>query len=167
LYSVAQGGDIREHSWDGDMWVDSVIDAISGATVDITVGRGRNDDTVRVYVTSAGGMIYEFTNSSPNVGLQSNRQRALGIDLAFQPNPFNRKSSISYSLTYGARITLRICNILGVEVSTLVDDFQAAGYHTIHFDGRDRFGMSLPSGVYFCRLQCDGRELLEKIIRID
>ncbi len=167
LYSVAQGGDIREHSWDGVEWADSIIDAITGATVDITVGRGRNDDTVRVYVSSAGGMIYEFTNSSPNVGVHSGTQEHLGISLTVQPNPFRHGSSISYCLTRAARVTIIVCNALGVEACTLLDAICSPGSHCLPFDGRDRFGMRLPCGVYFCRLKIDGVDIVEKIIRVD
>jgi hypothetical protein len=167
LYSAAQGGDIREHSWDGAAWVDSVIDVISGATVDIAVGRGRNDDTVRVYVTSAGGLVYEFTNSSPNVGIQSANEGLLGISLTVQPNPFKKRSLITYCMPRSARIKISMYNCLGNEIRTLLDNWQAAGTHTIQFDGRDRFGMTLPGGVYFWRLELDGVESAEKIIRVD
>ena len=167
LYSVAQGGDIREHSWDGDVWVDSVIDAISGATVDITVGRGRNDDTVRVYVTSAGGMIYEFTNSSPNVGVVSNSEEQRGISLAVQPNPFKTSSVITYNLPRRGRVVISVHSSLGVELCRLLDDFQLAGAYAVQFDAHDRYGLSVPHGVYFCRIQLDGMDYVEKIIRVN
>lgn len=164
LYSVAQGGDIREHSWDGAEWVDSIIDAISGATVDIAVGRGRNDDTVRVYVTSAGGLIYEFTNSSPYVGIESVTEESPGICLAIRPNPFTRSSKITYSLAKGGRITLSMHNILGEEVCRLVEGYQPPGFHSFDYLGYDRYGTRLPPGVYFCRLQSDHRETVEKLV---
>jgi len=164
LYSVAQGGDIREHSWDGAQWVDSIIDAISGATVDIAVGRGRNDDTVRVYVTSAGGLIYEFTNSSPYVGVESVTGEPPGISLAVHPNPFKTLSLVTYTLPRSGRIVVSIHSTLGVEVCRLVDDFHPAGIYTINYDGLDENGIRLPDGIYFCKLVFDGMESVEKFI---
>ncbi|MGB7056012.1 MAG: T9SS type A sorting domain-containing protein [bacterium] len=167
LYSVAQGGDIREHSWDGDVWVDSIIDAISGATVDIATGRGRDDDTVRVYVTSASGLLYEFTNSSPYVGIESFMREPNGIMLTIQPNPFTTFSSITYSLPRSGKIKLTLHNISGMEVCRLVDDFQAAGSYAIRYGVHDRYGMRLPSGVYFCKLELDGTQSIEKIVSVN
>jgi hypothetical protein len=166
LYSAAQGGDIREHSWDGSIWVDSVIDAISGATVDIAVGRGRNDDTVRVYVTSAYGLVFEFTNSSPNTGVVSITEEPCRTSLIIQPNPFTAQSSITYDLPRGGRIRLTLHNGLGMEVCRLVDGFQPAGIHTVQWGATDEYGLRLSDGVYFCRLMIDGAESVEKIIRV-
>ena len=49
--------------------------------------------------------------------------------------------------------TLKIFNLLGQEVRTLVDEPQEAGYYTVTWDGKDRFGNDVASGVYFYRLQ--------------
>jgi hypothetical protein len=167
LYSVAQGGDIREHSWDGAAWVDTTIDAISGATVDLAVGRGRNDDTTRVYVTSTGGLLYEFTNSSPYVGIETQTHGSGVISLTIRPNPFAAFSSITYSLPKGGKVILSLHNTLGNEVFRLVDGYRSAGTHTVHCRARNRLGVRLPVGVYFCRLKLDGRESVEKVIRVN
>ena len=63
LYSVAQLGGLREHTYEEGEWSDETIDAISGATADLTVGDGRNDNINRVYVAGANGNLYEYTHS--------------------------------------------------------------------------------------------------------
>lgn len=63
LYSVAQGGKLTEHTYTGDGWVNADIDAISGATADLTVGQARNDGIDRVYVAGSNGNLYEYTHS--------------------------------------------------------------------------------------------------------
>ena len=65
------------------------------------------------------------------------------------PNPFNPVTSIRYGLPRDESVTLKIFNILGEEVATLLNDEpQAAGYHVAIWDGRDRQGRQVASGVY-------------------
>ncbi len=71
------------------------------------------------------------------------------------PNPFNLTTAISYQLS-GVRprhITLKVYNILGQEVRTLVDEEQKAGNYRVLWDGKDGLGRDVSSGVYFYRLQ--------------
>ena len=68
------------------------------------------------------------------------------------PNPFNPATTISYELPQRTHVTLQIYNIPGQEVRTFVSNQLPAGYHKIHWDGRNNAGVQLPSGVYFYRL---------------
>jgi len=80
------------------------------------------------------------------------------------PNPFNPTTTISYTLPQGTGNTvcgiratqhptvLKIYNILGQELRTLVDEKQEAGFYTVIWDGLDTNGNDVPSGVYFYRL---------------
>lgn len=69
------------------------------------------------------------------------------------PNPFNPETRINFQLPNPGKITIKIYDILGREVKTLVDDFYAAGQYTISWDGSNELGNSVASGVYFYRLQ--------------
>jgi len=64
------------------------------------------------------------------------------------PNPFNPKTAISYQLTANSFVNLEVFDVLGRKVSTLVNEVHPAGSHTVHWDGS-----TLPSGVYYYRLQ--------------
>ncbi|MDP8232143.1 MAG: M6 family metalloprotease domain-containing protein [Candidatus Zophobacter franzmannii] len=68
------------------------------------------------------------------------------------PNPFNPETTISYSLSKTGNVELAIYNILGQRVTTLVNDIQTSGNHSIIWKGEDSNGASVPSGVYFYKL---------------
>jgi len=71
------------------------------------------------------------------------------------PNPFNPTTSIQYSVVSDQsppHVNLKIFNLLGQEVRTLVDEVQEAGYYTVTWDGKDSDGRQAASGVYFYRL---------------
>jgi|GEM_PF-3228243 len=69
------------------------------------------------------------------------------------PNPFNPSAKIDYALPVRGNVILKIYNLLGVEVRTLVDATQTAGQHTVTWDGKDDFGRDVVSGIYLYRLE--------------
>jgi len=69
------------------------------------------------------------------------------------PNPFNAVTQIRYQLTKEADVSLKIYNIAGQMVRTLVNARQPAGFHTAAWDGTHDDRQSVASGIYFCRLQ--------------
>ena len=71
------------------------------------------------------------------------------------PNPFNPSTSIRYELPKSAHVTLTIYNINGQLVNTLVNSVVQAGVHTVVWNSQNRYGQSIASGVYFCRLIID------------
>ena len=75
------------------------------------------------------------------------------------PNPFNPTTSIRYSLPTNSYVTLKIYDILGKEICTLVNKYQDAGYHYTLFDAAN-----LPSGVYFYKLQAGMHSDTKKLI---
>ncbi|MBN1302574.1 MAG: CotH kinase family protein [Melioribacteraceae bacterium] len=75
------------------------------------------------------------------------------------PNPFNPVTSISYSIPTYSSVTLKVYDILGSELSTLVNQKQKAGYYTVQFDGN-----KLASGVYFYRLLSENYSEIKKMV---
>lgn len=72
------------------------------------------------------------------------------------PNPFNPQTKILYQLPEPGRVSLKIYDLLGKEVRTLVEEFREAGYHHVIWDGRDNADRTVPSGVYLCKLTANG-----------
>jgi hypothetical protein len=69
------------------------------------------------------------------------------------PNPFNPTTTIKYDLKQTAKVSLKIYNILGQEVRTLVNFNQEAGYKSIVWDGLNNYGARVASGVYIYRIE--------------
>lgn len=69
------------------------------------------------------------------------------------PNPFNPDTRINYILNTPSEVSLKIYNVNGEEIITLVSGHQQPGAKTVHWDGRDNQGRMMPSGIYICRLQ--------------
>ena len=72
------------------------------------------------------------------------------------PNPFNSRTVISYVLPQRGHVSVRIYDLLGKEVITLVDGVQSSGVHRVIWDGKGRKGGDMPGGIYFYRLQFEG-----------
>jgi hypothetical protein len=68
------------------------------------------------------------------------------------PNPATKTATISYGLRQGGATSLKIYNVLGQEVRTLVSGHQAAGHYTQAWDGRDNQGQTASNGVYLYQL---------------
>ncbi|MCL4509897.1 MAG: T9SS type A sorting domain-containing protein [Bacteroidetes bacterium] len=75
------------------------------------------------------------------------------------PNPFNPSTTISYELSAMSFVSLKVYDVLGREVATLVSSRQSAGAHTVIFNAAN-----LPSGVYFYRLTAPGFVKTEKMV---
>jgi hypothetical protein len=69
------------------------------------------------------------------------------------PNPFNPSTTISYQIKASSYVTLKVYDILGREVATLVDGMKEVGYYTATFDGS-----RLASGIYFTRFVVQPQE---------
>lgn len=80
------------------------------------------------------------------------------------PNPFNPVTTIEYELPVKIDLTLRIFNMLGQEVATLVDVTREAGVHSVLWSGKDQDGHAVPSGVYFYTLRSDQFVSTQKMI---
>jgi hypothetical protein len=85
------------------------------------------------------------------VGGITERQQEVPQDfmlLQNYPNPFNPSTTIKYELPRASQVTLSVYDILGREVSVLVNERKDAGVYEVKFDGAN-----YASGVYFYRLQ--------------
>jgi alpha-amylase len=119
----------------------------------INVSMGVNN-LLEIQGISVGGLetkIYSFANSSIS-GVEGVNE-SVGFMLSQNyPNPFNPATEIAYTLVSAGSVKLKVYNVLGAEVATLVDEFKGAGVYKVGFNGA-----GLTSGVYFYRLTVDNR----------
>ncbi len=72
------------------------------------------------------------------------------------PNPFNPSTTIKYQLAAHGKVSIKIFNLLGQEVKTLVNAVENAGVHESRWDGRNSAGSTVATGVYFYRIEAYG-----------
>jgi hypothetical protein len=80
------------------------------------------------------------------------------------PNPFNPATTISFSLAQSEKVKLKIYNLLGQEVLTLLNGEKPAGTHQIVWDGRDENGITVASGIYFYKLEAAGFKEVKRMV---
>lgn len=80
------------------------------------------------------------------------------------PNPFNPTTTIDYTLAKTGFVSIKIYNILGQLVRTLVEANQTQGLHSIVWDGRNDAGIALPSGIFFLQMQSGAFSQVRKLV---
>jgi len=75
------------------------------------------------------------------------------------PNPFNPSTEISYTITKAGNVTLKVYNMLGQDVATLVNGYQAANTYKVNFNAS-----GLSSGVYLYKLSSGSNETIKKMV---
>jgi hypothetical protein len=113
-----------------------------------TGNKGSNDDSLILVNQYTGVNDHNQPNTPNSYSLVQN-----------YPNPFNPTTTINYQLKFGGRVTLKVYNILGREVATLVNEEKPAGNYSIVFDAG-----KLSSGIYFYRLQTGNFVATKKMI---
>jgi hypothetical protein len=106
---------------------------------------------INLYIGTLGDGIYTY-----HIGLPDDVKEEKQIDRQFYlyqnyPNPFNSNTVISYQLSVNSNVKLKIFDILGEEIATLVNERQNQGFHSPFFT----LNSSLSSGIYIYQLQTD------------
>lgn len=80
------------------------------------------------------------------------------------PNPFNPETVISFSLPKAGNVKIKIYDVLGNEIRTLIDEERLAGKHNIYWNSTDNFGKRVSSGVYFYTIIADNFTQTKKMV---
>ncbi|MCH8904521.1 MAG: T9SS type A sorting domain-containing protein [Bacteroidetes bacterium] len=82
------------------------------------------------------------------------------------PNPFSGTTYINYNVFQGTNVSVKIYNIYGQEVETLVEKFHTSGHYKLEWSGTNDHGLYLKSGIYYLRMFTDNTVLSRQMIMI-
>jgi hypothetical protein len=85
-----------------------------------------------------------------------------GLDVV-RPNPFNPMTRIVYTLDRQTEVSVKVFDLGGREVTTLVVGLQAPGRYAVNWDGTNRAGRPLASGTYFVRMTAGGQTFDQRV----
>jgi len=162
----------------------SVIDSIGGFAAENVLFDLTTADTVKqlsnslpvnttlywhVSATDTGGTSSYSVAASFTTGGTVDVEAVDALPIKFDllqnyPNPFNPSTKISYSLANAAQVSLKVYNMLGEEVATLVNGNQEAGRYTVQFSASDGNNSTLASGVYLYRLNAGSFVSTKKLV---
>lgn len=143
-------------------------DSISGASYEYRDAGGKAIGFYKLELVSMDGRtrIYgPVAVSAPTPVSGENLPTAFALSINF-PNPCNPSTTIVFQAPRDGRITLTVYNIAGQAVTELINDHYAPGEYCVRWDGRDRSGAAVPSGVYFYRLESNGVNLTQKMLLV-
>ena len=117
---------------------------------------GRGMWKTRVIATTATGI-----NDDKNVEIPDNFTLFQNF-----PNPFNPSTNIKYELSKGGNVSIKVFNELGQEVVQLFEGSQAPGEYSMQWNGKNKNGLNVASGIYFCRLSVDNIAQSRKMVLV-
>lgn len=109
---------------------------------------------IRAYVSVIGSSINEPIELIPNnYTLEQN-----------YPNPFNPETVISFNMPKSGSVQIKIYDVLGKEIRTLINEERNAGKHNIYWNATDEYGKRVSSGVYFYTISADNFSQTKKMV---
>ena len=84
------------------------------------------------------------------------------------PNPFNSTTTIEYAMRVDGNelldVSLKMYDLLGNEIRTIVNERKKSGYYVALWNGRDNSGKEVVSGVYLCKLRVGSMWKIKKVV---
>jgi photosystem II stability/assembly factor-like uncharacterized protein len=117
-------------------------------------------DSLTGYAVGQEGVIVKYKYQPPDF-VNENLLPVVGDFILYQnfPNPFNPSTSISYYLSEPGQVSVKIYNILGTHIATLIEDYKSSGNHSVLWNAENE-----PSGVYYFQLNMNGKMATRKMV---
>ena len=143
------GASVTANDWHHVGVEGTVPDGTTIVQVGVMHIQASNDDHGSVYVDMLK-MQRGWTMATDDEGFALQPQKfSLGNNY---PNPFNPTTRIDFSIPMQSSVAFTIYNILGEEMYSMVDENLSSGIYHVKWDGKNKFGVQVPSGVYFYQL---------------
>lgn len=146
-----------KYKWNGDKLDEIEIENSSNPIASLII-LDENSDIIVCTDFNQNINIRKITDLATSVNEESSIPKIYSLSQNY-PNPFNPATKINYSLPVSSKVSLVVYDILGIEIKTLVNEFQNAGRYTIDFNS-----VGLSSGVYFYRISADQFSETKKLI---
>jgi len=165
--TVDLAGNVYINSWSGGVyllpagqltWTNM---GLSGYGVSsIFINPANTEANPVVYVGTSDGKIYKNIDGVSSADDNSTIPTEFSLSQNY-PNPFNPSTTIEFSITRNEMVNLSIFNILGEEVTTLINSDMTAGKHTVNFNAA-----GLNSGIYFYRITTPSQSVTKKMMLV-
>ncbi len=155
------------HRNQGNGVFDLAMEMPVGATpYAITCGDWNGDGAVDIASVNRAAASLSILFNQASTGLpvlgHSPDSRFLGA----YPNPFRAATSLRFALAQAGPVRLVVFDVHGREVARVLEGVRPSGSHAITWDGRDSEGRPVSGGVYFLKLESDGKSFTDKVLRI-
>jgi photosystem II stability/assembly factor-like uncharacterized protein len=117
-----------------------------------------NSHPYKLFASVRSGGIYKVNQTVTSVNSQSSKYYSFSLGQNY-PNPFNPSTIINYSIPKSGLVSIKIYDLLGKEIKTLVSEEKSAGNYSVQFNGSN-----LSSGIYFYRMQSGNHMQTKKLI---
>jgi hypothetical protein len=145
---------------DNTVWMQEAANLIGNVVVDYI--DYRQLDGLVVAATHGNGI---FSTNLPNPsGIPSVKTSANSSLINAYPNPFSATININYSINTSSKVSLKIMDIYGKEIFTLVNNTQSPGTYNYVWNGKDNQGTKAADGIYYSTLITDNNLLTSKIV---
>jgi photosystem II stability/assembly factor-like uncharacterized protein len=123
-------------------------------------------DSIHGIVTAENGYILKYIPEKPVLveSASSEIPEKFVLEQNY-PNPFNPSTKIRWQSPFGSHQNIKVYDVLGNEVLTLIDEYRSAGFYEVEFNTAETNGVtSLPSGIYFYQLKAGNRVETKKML---
>jgi len=118
-----------------------------------------------IYIVDRGGKLRIFKFNQTSV---EEKENCINTPYTFHlsqnyPNPFNSATVIEYQLSKFGFVSLKIYDLLGREIKTLLNNYQDEGYFRVYWDGKDNYNAPVSSGIYYYSLTTNNDRILKRM----
>jgi photosystem II stability/assembly factor-like uncharacterized protein len=153
---IGTAGGVFESTDNGNTW-----SLLNNGLTDVSVRSLLCDSLDYLYAATDAGGVFRSKEPTTSVHEVENTRSRFLLDQNY-PNPFNPTTTINYQIPQTGFVTLKVYDILGIEVANLVYEEKPAGSYEVEFSASG----SLASGIYFYRLQAGGYSEAKKMILV-